>query len=142
MFLCLMIRRPPRSTLTNTLFPYTTLFQSHRCSPRVHMSPTRPKRARSLLRHCATKPPRRLYGPCPLLRRIRCSFRCLDQPNDGGRYATGRSDRLPVRGVFGWLVGESGWAREKLGQLRSEERREGKEGDSKGRCGGWRWVYK
>src|SRR3546814_19239695 len=32
MFLCvlffLMIRRPPRSTLTDTLFPYTTLFRS------------------------------------------------------------------------------------------------------------------
>src|SRR3546814_6041324 len=25
-----MIRRPPRSTLTDTLFPYTTLFRSHR----------------------------------------------------------------------------------------------------------------
>src|SRR3546814_17766361 len=25
---CLMIRRPPRSTLTDTLFPYTTLFRS------------------------------------------------------------------------------------------------------------------
>src|SRR3546814_8476841 len=25
----LMIRRPPRSTRTDTLFPYTTLFQSH-----------------------------------------------------------------------------------------------------------------
>src|SRR3546814_19430053 len=24
-----MIRRPPRSTLTDTLFPYTTLFRSH-----------------------------------------------------------------------------------------------------------------
>src|SRR3546814_4832616 len=29
----LMIRRPPRSTLTDTLFPYTTLFRSrHSCS--------------------------------------------------------------------------------------------------------------
>src|SRR3546814_10363868 len=27
-FLFLMIRRPPRSTLTDTLFPYTTLFRS------------------------------------------------------------------------------------------------------------------
>src|SRR3546814_18623286 len=27
----LMIRRPPRSTLTDTLFPYTTLFRS--CKP-------------------------------------------------------------------------------------------------------------
>src|SRR3546814_8209925 len=28
----LMIRRPPRSTRTDTLFPYTTLFRSHRLS--------------------------------------------------------------------------------------------------------------
>src|SRR3546814_7095932 len=28
----LMIRRPPRSTRTDTLFPYTTLFRSGRCS--------------------------------------------------------------------------------------------------------------
>src|SRR3546814_13275807 len=27
-FCCLMIRRPPRSTRTDTLFPYTTLFRS------------------------------------------------------------------------------------------------------------------
>src|SRR3546814_18435286 len=27
-FFCLMIRRPPRSTCTDTLFPYTTLFRS------------------------------------------------------------------------------------------------------------------
>src|SRR3546814_4155514 len=31
-----MIRRPPRSTRTDTLFPYTTLFRS----PRVSSSPT------------------------------------------------------------------------------------------------------
>src|SRR3546814_970518 len=29
-FFLLMIRRPPRSTRTDTLFPYTTLFRSHR----------------------------------------------------------------------------------------------------------------
>src|SRR3546814_13921002 len=27
-FCCLMVRRPPRSTRTDTLFPYTTLFRS------------------------------------------------------------------------------------------------------------------
>src|SRR3546814_15713740 len=33
----LMIRRPPRSTRTDTLFPYTTLFRSCRCrSWRTH----------------------------------------------------------------------------------------------------------
>src|SRR3546814_1033639 len=35
----LMIRRPPRSTRTDTLFPYTTLFRSARC-------PRRPARSR------------------------------------------------------------------------------------------------
>src|SRR3546814_12144393 len=32
-FFCLMIRRPPRSTRTDTLFPYTTLFRSFRYAP-------------------------------------------------------------------------------------------------------------
>src|SRR3546814_7162012 len=42
-FFCLMIRRPPRSTRTDTLFPYTTLFRSLRQSPalRRHASPDR-----------------------------------------------------------------------------------------------------
>src|SRR3546814_11556108 len=32
-----MIRRPPRSTRTDTLFPYTTLFRSiRRAAPRLH----------------------------------------------------------------------------------------------------------
>src|SRR3546814_17529692 len=32
-FFLLMIRRPPRSTRTDTLFPYTTLFRSSRAPP-------------------------------------------------------------------------------------------------------------
>src|SRR3546814_6488707 len=37
-FFFLMIRRPPRSTRTDTLFPYTTLFRSRRgpCRQRHH----------------------------------------------------------------------------------------------------------
>src|SRR3546814_3186810 len=31
-----MIRRPPRSTRTDTLFPYTTLFRSNTESRRIH----------------------------------------------------------------------------------------------------------
>src|SRR3546814_9082594 len=31
-----MIRRPPRSTRTDTLFPYTTLFRSEFCRRRKH----------------------------------------------------------------------------------------------------------
>src|SRR3546814_14229466 len=34
-FFFLMIRRPPRSTRTDTLFPYTTLFRSRRRAARV-----------------------------------------------------------------------------------------------------------
>src|SRR3546814_4781084 len=42
-----MIRRPPRSTRTDTLFPYTTLFRS-RASPPASRS-SRPERAMSVL---------------------------------------------------------------------------------------------
>src|SRR3546814_12903503 len=34
-FFFLMIRRPPRSTRTDTLFPYTTLFRSARSAERL-----------------------------------------------------------------------------------------------------------
>src|SRR3546814_14145903 len=46
-FLFLMIRRPPRSTRTDTLFPYTTLFRSR---SRPAMSPTRAGSSRRALR--------------------------------------------------------------------------------------------
>src|SRR3546814_8122722 len=36
-----MIRRPPRSTRTDTLFPYTTLFRSHELPDRVVAEPFR-----------------------------------------------------------------------------------------------------
>src|SRR3546814_20867450 len=39
-FLFLMIRRPPRSTRTDTLFPYTTLFRSP--LSRASFAPTKP----------------------------------------------------------------------------------------------------
>src|SRR3546814_982222 len=37
----LMIRRPPRSTRTDTLFPYTTLFRSLPCRHCSHVRPGR-----------------------------------------------------------------------------------------------------
>src|SRR3546814_16795504 len=39
MFFFLIIRRPPRSTRTDTLFPYTTLFRSRRKSRQVQSTP-------------------------------------------------------------------------------------------------------
>src|SRR5213082_3667998 len=44
-FFFLMIRRPPRSTLCQTLFPYTTLFRSRRSG-----GPARASRGRSTAR--------------------------------------------------------------------------------------------
>src|SRR3546814_8072671 len=40
----LMIRRPPRSTRTDTLFPYTTLFRSGRSGTSRPISPLPPER--------------------------------------------------------------------------------------------------
>src|SRR3546814_8127351 len=39
MFFFLMIRRPPRSTRTDTLFPYTTLFRSDNDLINVRVTP-------------------------------------------------------------------------------------------------------
>src|SRR3546814_2407576 len=61
-FFFLMIRRPPRSTRTDTLFPYTTLFRS--CSP----SPARPRAAW----RTSPKPPR-----------IQSGFRCISTSMKG-----------------------------------------------------------
>src|SRR3546814_15601260 len=47
-FFFLMRRRPPRSTRTDTLFPYTTLFRSAaRSRPRPRQTPRRRRPARS-----------------------------------------------------------------------------------------------
>src|SRR3546814_13527864 len=49
LFFFLMIRRPPRSTRTDTLFPYTTLFRSSRSA-----MPTSARRSSSSRRYCRT----------------------------------------------------------------------------------------
>src|SRR3546814_20202579 len=43
MFFFLMIRLPPRSTRTDTLFPYTTLFRSDSCLGRASAKSARPQ---------------------------------------------------------------------------------------------------
>src|SRR3546814_8487013 len=58
----LMIRRPPRSTRTDTLFPYTTLFRSRRSRGRSRVRAARghirshdricPRAARTHIRSC------------------------------------------------------------------------------------------
>src|SRR3546814_2465011 len=56
-----MIRRPPRSTRTDTLFPYTTLFRSHETAPR-----TRCRNARRSGSYKTSAPFRAWCGYCPL----------------------------------------------------------------------------
>src|SRR3546814_2973481 len=59
-----MIRRPPLSTRTYTLFPYTTLFRSLLCPPsRSDASPQKCLRSQD----CRSKrPPQDLYSPLML----------------------------------------------------------------------------
>src|SRR3546814_12692009 len=46
-FFFLMIRRPPRSTRTDTLFPYPTLFRSMPIRPHARCFPCRASRRKS-----------------------------------------------------------------------------------------------
>src|SRR3546814_13252337 len=55
-FFFLMIRRPPRSTRTDTLFPYTTLFRSHRHAL-MPMGPGDKRRDDSCAYGAVEKPP-------------------------------------------------------------------------------------
>src|SRR3546814_19132708 len=61
LFFFLMIRRPPRSTRTYTLFPYTTLFRSPIAgpwlSPQVVKRKTRPKVLKLILASPAGRMP-------------------------------------------------------------------------------------
>src|SRR3546814_16117104 len=89
-FFFLMIRRPPRSTRTDTLFPYTTLFRSHwRDDPEHH--------ARSLARleldAQRLHPRRRPAGPGLGLRtgRRHLSRRRLFEPPPGRGAQIGRA---------------------------------------------------
>src|SRR3546814_20763705 len=106
-----MIRRPPRSTRTDTLFPYTTLFRSV-CSHRGLRLVTEPCRARGL---------------------IRCPYHSWSYALDGSLKAT------PFIGGPGTSTCE-GFDKAGHGlkpvRSRSEESRVGKECVSTGRCGG------
>src|SRR3546814_18940484 len=62
-FFFLMIRRPPRSTRTDTLFPYTTLFRSRTRPPRSIATRRQPPiRPTHLTRNCRAKHWHTCYG--------------------------------------------------------------------------------
>src|SRR3546814_7970595 len=86
-----MIRRPPRSTRTDTLFPYTTLFRSSRRS-RAPRSTRRRRSSRTKRPRCAAakRPQRPLPTPrseehtseLQSLMRISYAVFCLKKKND------------------------------------------------------------
>src|SRR3546814_7971049 len=64
LFFFLMIRRPPRSTRTYTLFPYTTLFRSDARHQNLSAGAERPVRSRSAIpRRRARRSPARPDAP-------------------------------------------------------------------------------
>src|SRR3546814_14266230 len=85
-FFFLMIRRPPRSTRTDTLFPYTTLFRSYRRPNLAPAAVTADRPMRSPLRF-----PHRRLSPheiphCPFRRAKRRRLRLSAAPrNEIGR---------------------------------------------------------
>src|SRR3546814_9324599 len=76
-----MIRRPPRSTRTDSLFPYTTLFRSdHRARRRGHL-PARLPAALSAILHPAFRSEEHT-SELQSLMRISYAVFCLKKKND------------------------------------------------------------
>src|SRR3546814_12115121 len=90
-----MIRRPPRSTRTDTLFPYTTLFRSAR-----HLRPRR--LARTDRNHCRDQPgrsvgdarPRGSAGPLVRPQADTRAGACAHRPRGRGRLMKAFADLL------------------------------------------------
>src|SRR3546814_8474826 len=95
----LMIRRPPRSTRTDTLFPYTTLFRSVVATRRAHTEAWRVNRT-ACRRHAGESLTRLLVCRPGLQRRAGCA----GQPH--GEDAIGHRPALAV-GVQKGFVGEA-----------------------------------
>src|SRR3546814_15172003 len=144
-----MIRRPPRSTRTDTLFPYTTLFRSAFCVQRRNQCLADAKRQYGLFRlesrvlpECFRRRPHRLLvawreGPERMLdaiaklgqhgvwhveRVLRDEINADALGTDQSHHALHRSDECLWRAV----------------EQRSEERRVGKECGITGRSRWWR----
>src|SRR3546814_18360072 len=82
----LIIRRPPRSTRTDTLFPYTTLFRSWR-----HRSSCPPSRGRPTPRQYPSSPVGGLHGRLWSPPHLRCGPRSRERPARRHRGQIGRA---------------------------------------------------
>src|SRR3546814_13000735 len=107
-FFFLMIRRPPRSTRTDTLFPYTTLFRSTHCADeRSDRCVTVISTLKPVSAHCEPE-----NGP------VVYDGIFLHGRNQDARFAAQIAAKLMLDTVR-WLTPQAA--------LRSEERRVGKE---------------
>src|SRR3546814_11081180 len=113
-----MIRRPPRSTRTDTLFPYTTLFRSAEATHIVSMAHDHDRQRAWSASRC----PSRLAAPLAFT----STGGGLSRPPEVLRTSTRPAGRA-----------RHPWVAVALGRARSEERRGGKECGSTGRDG---WV--
>src|SRR3546814_14613743 len=113
-----MIRRPPRSTRTDTLFPYTTLFRSQAF---VYVATAPKSNATYLAYHAARELAKATPGVYP-------PINIINHPT--ARLAKERG-YIYDHDVDGAFSGQNHWPetvrRHKLYQPRSEERRVGKE---------------
>src|SRR3546814_13619040 len=100
-----MIRRPPRSTRTDTLFPYTTLFRS---VDRLHLRRLAVTVARfeTLARGHADVGALRIIGDDPLRHRNRGASRAAHDVEGGAEVDELRAARLDDEGI-GILVGSA-----------------------------------
>src|SRR3546814_10890804 len=120
-----MIRRPPRSTRTDPLFPYTTLFRSGsaRRGPRRPLFPC-PAAPRAARRGAAALRPRLRRTPAPR-RHGRSSQPWVELRENGGGHRLGIGvgvDHPPARGFGRRQFGEArGEAHLIVAGLRSEE---------------------
>src|SRR3546814_12088134 len=108
-FVVLMIRRPPRSTRTDTLFPYTTLFRSAGTAGRAGRRPA--PRPGSCFRRGYPRPLRgggRCGDPCParLWRRSQPPRARHDDDAGGGRGRAGGEDAPARRALVGVSRGD------------------------------------
>src|SRR3546814_4189732 len=97
-----MIRRPPRSTRTDTLFPYTTLFRSHapvRGPDQIHHG----EEARRAHRDCCRAIPRQVSGGAGMSGFITVQREMIDHPLFKGQ---------PQRAyAWLWLLSKAAWKR-------------------------------
>src|SRR3546814_12007039 len=116
----LMIRRPPRSTRTDTLFPYTTLFRSDTGKAAFYFKPrVRRPAVKTSIQYRAGLPGGRMHMAGP---HLAFAVACLSAPCDIHRPTSKPAARMP-----GFL--QSG-DQPHAPSTRSEERRVGKDGDS------------